>query len=107
MWRLLLLACLCASSVPGQLKLFVIQGNAEAPIDGQYGFGTVSMGDVRDIPFRLRNTGKSPTPLTVLSLAGVDFAFVNLPAVSLPAVPQSVAGGAAVDFTVRYAPSAY
>jgi hypothetical protein len=106
MWRLLLLACLCAGSVPGQLRLFVIQGNAEAPIDGQYGFGTVSMGDVRDIPFRLRNTGKSPTPLTVLSLSGVDFAFVNLPAVSLPAVPQSVAGGAAVDFTVRYAPSA-
>jgi Abnormal spindle-like microcephaly-assoc'd, ASPM-SPD-2-Hydin len=100
MRRLLLLACLCAGSVPAQLRLFVVQGNSEAPINGQYGFGTISMGDVRDIPFRLRNTGNSPTPLTVLSLAGVDFALVNP-----PAVPQTVAGGAAVDFTVRYAPS--
>jgi hypothetical protein len=106
MWRLLLLACLCAGSVPAQLSLFVVQGNSEAPINGQYGFGTVSIGDVRDISFRLRNTGNSLTPLTVLSLAGVDFAFINPPAVDPPAVPQSVADGAAVDFTVRYAPSA-
>src|SRR5260370_15967687 len=101
MRRLLLLAFLGAVSVPAQLSLFVIQGKSEAQIDGQYGFGTVSMGDVRDIPFRLRNIGKSSTTLTVLSLAGVDFAFVNP-----PAVPQNVAGGAAIDFTVRYAPSA-
>jgi hypothetical protein len=99
--RLLLLACLGAGSVPAQLSLFVVQGNLEAPINGQYGFGTVSMGDVRDVPFRLRNTGKSPTPLTVLSLAGVDFTFVN----STP-IPQSIAGGAAVDFVVRYEPTA-
>jgi len=73
----------CSSAVEA------LRGSGEfgGSIDGQYGFGTVSMGDVRDIPFRLRNTGKSPTPLTVLSLAGVDFAFVNP-----PAVPQSVAG---------------
>ena len=100
MRRLLLLALLGAGSVPAQLSLFVVQGDSEAPINGQYGFGTVSMGDVRDIPFRLRNTGNSTTPLTILSLAGVDFSFVNP-----PAVPQDVAGGAAVDFTVRYAPS--
>ena len=101
MRRLLLLALLAAGSLPAQLSLFVVQGDSEAQINGQYGFGTVSMGDVRDIPFRLRNTGTSSTPLTVLSLAGVDFAFVNP-----PSVPQDVAGGAAVDFTVRYAPSA-
>jgi ASPM-SPD-2-Hydin domain-containing protein len=101
MRRLLLLAFLGASAVPAQLSLFVVQGNSESLLTGQYGFGTVSMGDVRDIPFRLRNTGKSPTPLTVLSIAGVDFAFVNP-----PAVPQTIAGGDAVDFTVRYAPSA-
>jgi len=101
MRRLLLLAFLGAGSVPAQLGLFVVQGDSEAPINGQYSFGTVSMGDVRDIPFRLRNTGNSTTPLTVLSLTGVDFAFVNPPAVS-----QNVAGGAAVDFTVRYAPTA-
>jgi hypothetical protein len=59
------------------------------------------MGDFRDIPFRLRNTGKSAAPLTVLSLAGVDFTFVNS-----PAIPQNVAGGVAVDVTVRYTPSA-
>ncbi len=99
--RLLLLAFLGAGSVPAQLSLFVVQGDSEAPINGQYGFGTVSMGDVRDIPFRLRNTGNSSTPLTVLSLAGADFSFVNP-----PAVPQDVAGGVGVDFTVRYAPSA-
>jgi hypothetical protein len=99
--RLLLLACLGAGSVPAQLSLFVVQGNSEGPINGQYGFGTVSMGDVRDIPFRLRNMGTSTTPLTVLSLGGVDFAFV-----SPPAIPQNVLGGAAVDFTVRYQPSA-
>ncbi|HXI41064.1 MAG TPA: choice-of-anchor D domain-containing protein [Bryobacteraceae bacterium] len=99
--RVLLLAFLGASSIPAQLSLFVLQGDSEAPINGQYGFGTVSMGDVRDIPFRLRNTGNSSTPLTVLSLAGADFSFVNP-----PAVPQDVAGGAEVDVIVRYAPSA-
>jgi hypothetical protein len=81
MRRLLLLALLGAGSVPAQLSLFVVQGDSEGPINGQYGFGTVSMGDVRDIPFRLRNTGNSSTPLIVLSLAGADFSFVNPPSV--------------------------
>jgi hypothetical protein len=99
--RLLLAACLGACSLPAQLGLFVIQGGHEAPITGgQFGFGTVSVGDVTDIPFRLRNGGVGPTPLTVLTLAGQDFSFVNP-----PAIPQTVPAGAAVDFTVRYAPT--
>ncbi len=98
--RLLLLASLGACTLTAQLSLFVVEGNSEGLVPGQYGFGTVSMGDVRDIAFRLRNTGAAATPLTVLSLAGTDFTFVNP-----PAVPQTVTARAAIDFTVRYAPT--
>jgi hypothetical protein len=99
--RALLVVLFTACCLPAQLQLFVIQGNSEAPVTDEYGFGTISTCDFLDISFRLRNTGTSPTPLTVLSLAGVGFSFINP-----PQVPQTVSAGASLDFQIQFAPTA-
>jgi hypothetical protein len=100
MHRLLLVACLTVCSLPAQLQLFLVQNGSEAPVTSEYGFGAISTGDFRDIPFRLRNTGTTATSLTIFSLAGEGFTFINP-----PQVPQTVAGGAALDFSIHFAPS--
>lgn len=100
--RLLLVSCVTVCCLPAQLRLYLLQNGSEAPITDQYGFGTLSLGDFRDIPFRLRNVGTGSAPLTILSLSGVsDFSFVNP-----PAVPQTVPAGAALDLTIRFQPAA-
>ena len=66
--RLLLVACASVCCLQAQLRLYLLQNGSEAPISDQYGFGTVSLGDFRDIPFRLRNIGTGSTqscPLTM------------------------------------------
>jgi len=96
--RLLCMVLATACCLPAQLQLFVVQNNTEARISDQYGFGTISLGDDRTIPFRLRNAGKVSTPLTVFSLAGQGFSLLHDP------LPQSVAAGGKIDFNIRFAP---
>ena len=103
--RLLLAASLTACCLPAQFSLYVVlQDGTEALVSAQqgYDFGTVSLGDQADISFGLRNTGSSSATLTVFALAGVpDFSFVNP-----PAVPETVAAGDELHFTIRFRPSA-
>jgi len=95
----MLLACFGAASLPAQLQLYWVQGAYEAPLSQQYGFGTCAVCNSVDVPFRLKNTGANPTPLTILSVDS-PFSIVNA-----PQLPQSVPVNGAVDFTVRFAPT--
>jgi hypothetical protein len=92
------LACLGAASAPAQLQLYWVQGDYEAPVSQQYGFGMCAVCNAVDVQFRLKNTGANPTPLTILSVDS-PFSIVNA-----PQIPQTVAAGGAVNFTVRFAP---
>jgi hypothetical protein len=116
--RLLLFVALVVCRLPAQLSLFVIQsdsasnacvsvqGGSEKPVNPQqgYGFGTVSTGDACNIPFRLRNTGATSTPLTILSLNGTGFSIVS-PS-PLPQLPTTLDAGAAIDLIISFAPTA-
>lgn len=99
--RLLTAACLTACCLSAQFSLMLVQDGSEVPVPDQFGFGTLSLGDHRDVPFRLRNTSSSAANITVFALAGVaDFSFLNPPAVG-----TSIASGSAVDFQIRFQPS--
>ncbi len=100
MRRLLLLACVGAGCLSAQLQLNYVNGTYEAPITvAQYSFGTVAVGDSRDVQFSLVNTGTTATPLTMLSV-GAPFAVLYG-----PPLPQTVPAGGAVNFTVSFTPT--
>lgn len=100
MRRLLLLAFLGTGCLSAQLQLYYVNGSYQAPITvTQYSFGTVSVGDSRDVQFSLVNTGAAATPLTTL-IVGAPFAILYG-----PTLPQTVPAGGAVNFTVSFAPT--
>ncbi len=100
--RLLLVACLGAGCLPAQLQLFYVNGSYQAAITvPEYSFGTVAAFDSRDVQFALTNSGSAPTPLTTLSV-GAPFAILGFDPTTLP---QTVAPGASVNFTVTFAPT--
>lgn len=101
--RLLLLAGLGAGCLSAQLQLNYVNGSYQAPITvPQYSFGTVSVGDSRDVQFSLINTGTSSTPLTTLTV-GAPFSILYGPSPS--SLPEQVPAGGAVNFTVSFAPT--
>ena len=94
----MLLACFGAASLPAQLQLYWVQGAYEAPLSQQYGFGTCAVCNSVDVPFRLKNTGANPTPLTILSVDS-PFSIVNA-----PQLPQSVPVNGARFYRVLRSP---
>jgi hypothetical protein len=100
--RLMLLASLGAGCLPAQLQLFYVQGSYQAPITvPAYSFGTVAAFDSRDVQFALMNTGATSRPLTTFSV-GAPFLILDFDPTTLP---QTVAAGASVNFTVSFAPT--
>lgn len=101
MSRLMLLAFLGAGFLPAQFNLFLVQNGKEVAIPDQlYSFGTKAVGGTVTVEFHLRNTGTDAT-LTDLHFTGADFQFIPSP----PALPQTVAAGAAIDLMVQFSPS--
>jgi hypothetical protein len=66
---LLLAAAACASA---QVTLSTVQSGVATPVGQVYAFGSVALGSVADVDFRLTNTGSAPVYLTDLSLAGTS-----------------------------------
>jgi len=101
MRRLLVVAGLGAGCLSAQLQLNYVNGSYQAPITvPQYSFGTVSVGDSRDVQFSLVNIGAASTPLTTLTV-GAPFTILYG-----PQLPQTVPAGGSVPFTVSFAPTA-
>ncbi|MCL5742450.1 MAG: choice-of-anchor D domain-containing protein, partial [Acidobacteria bacterium] len=59
-------------------------------------------GDACDLSFRIRNTGAEAANLQTLSVSGAGFTLLNK-----PSLPFAVPAGAAVNFVVRFQPTAY
>lgn len=97
--RLLAIASLAAASLPAQFAFSVVRDGAETPAATLVQIGTAAAGDSLDTLFRVRNTGKSIAPLTMLSIAGSAYALADL-----PPLPASLMPGASLDFTVRFQP---
>lgn len=101
MARLVVLLVGAAWCLGAQFQLFKVTASVEMAVGAQYDVGTILPGGSRDVSFRLRNTGTTSATLTVLSAAGVGFSIPNG-----PALPEPLASGSAVDFTVHFAPNA-
>jgi hypothetical protein len=98
--RLALLA-LAPLLAPAELRTFVVAGGLEQPLGAICDVGSVTAGDALEIRLRVRNTGAAAGALQSVGVAGVGFSPGNL-----PPLPYTLAPGAAVDFTVRFAPAA-
>lgn len=89
---------LLAAPLAAQLQYFVVVGTAEEPLGESYFVGTVTVGDILDTTFRIRNPTEA-TLRAVMNVAGTGFRFA-----SLPAWPPDIPAGGALDFTVRFQP---
>jgi hypothetical protein len=88
-----------ALPLSAQLSFSVVLINGERPVNAQVQLDAAAAGDTLDTLFRVRNTSKSPAPLTFLTIAGSGFSLTNL-----PSLPATLSPGAYADFTVRFRP---
>lgn len=93
---LLVPCCLLA-----QLRLFLLEGQAERLVVGSHDLGAVETGEAREAAFRIRNAGLAEVRLEGLSVAGTGFALSRA-----PWIPALVEPGSLLDFAVRFEPAA-
>jgi hypothetical protein len=98
--RQLLFCLLTAAPLAAELSLSVVRDGAETPISSQVQLTPTPVGDTLDTSFRVRNTGKSNAPVTILAISGADLIITNR-----PDLPTTLAPAASLDFTVRFQPS--
>jgi hypothetical protein len=91
---LLVLVPLCAVA---QLQTLVVAGGVERPLGALCDVGSVAAGDALEARFRVRGSGT----LQTIKVAGTAFSLGDY-----PSLPYTLAPGAMVDFTVRFAPGA-
>ena len=96
---LLLAGFLAAAPLQAQFAFSVIQDSTENAIGAQFQLAPAAAGDTVDTLFRVRNAGKTASPVTTLSIAGSGFALENLPPLGTTLAP-----GDALSFTVRFHP---
>jgi hypothetical protein len=101
-WRTLGLVLLITAAAYAQTIniVTVATDGSETAVSSVIGFGQVAPGDNRDVHVRLRNPGTSAAALTALSLGATPTAGFTL--LGAPALPASIAAGAAIDFTARF-----
>ena len=100
MRRLLLLALSSAGCLCAQFQFNYVQGTYSAPITvPQYSFGTASVGDIRNVQFSVANISAATATLTTLTVTA-PFSILNG-----PSLPQAIPAGAAINFTVSFAPT--
>lgn len=95
---LLGLAPLCALA---QWQISLVEGAAERPAAGIVDLGTIDASDRLEARFRARNAGEASARLETLGVAGAGFSLG-----SGPALPVTVPGGGAVEFSLRFEPGA-
>ena len=84
----------------GQLRLYLVEAEAERLIVGTHDLGALEIGQRREVSFRVRNVGLLPAPLETLSVSGTAFSLGG------PAPPPRVLDpGFALYFSVRFEPA--
>jgi hypothetical protein len=89
---------LCALA---QWQIFLVEGGAERPAAGVVDLGTIDASDRLETQFRVRNAGAASALLQTLAVAGAGFWLG-----SAPALPVTIPGGGALEFSVRFEPGA-
>ncbi|MBI3280195.1 MAG: choice-of-anchor D domain-containing protein [Acidobacteria bacterium] len=84
-----------------QFQVFLVEDGAERRLSGFHDIGIAAVGDHIDTVFRIRNAGGSPALLDRVTVAGAGFALLT------PVAADTLAAGAHVDATVRFAPPAF
>ena len=100
--RLLLSIVLLPLAALAQLQLMVVDQGTERSAGALFDLGITAVGDAVDVSFRIRNTGTAPANLQTLSVSGTGFTLLNK-----PSLPFSVPAGSAVNFVIRFQPTAY
>jgi hypothetical protein len=108
---LLLATAVCASA---QVTLSSVQGGVATPVGQVYPFGSVALGSVADVDFRLTNTGSGPLYLTYLNVGGTTpspYFSVLCPlspdlcgGSALQELPILINPTGTLDFTVQFEP---
>ena len=98
----LALALLLPAAALAQLQLSQFDGVAEHPIanGAVYDIGKVTIGDVVDTRFHVRNTGPTAVPITAISVTGTAFSLT-----AAPFLGSTLASGAIVELRVAFAPA--
>lgn len=100
--------CACA-----QVTLSTVQGGVATPAGGAYAFGSVGLGSVADVDFRLTNTGSGAVPLYSIMLTGPyapDFSVACALSpdlcggASTQQLPIQINPTGTLDFTVQFEP---
>ena len=94
--RMFFTGLLAAAAAYAQLTLNVVDSSGEHAAPGVYGLGSVYVTETATALFRLRNSTADAVSVATLGVAGVGFSL------SGPAIPVTLAAGAAVDFTVAF-----
>ncbi|MCL4854581.1 MAG: choice-of-anchor D domain-containing protein, partial [Bryobacteraceae bacterium] len=96
---LALLACLPLVGA-AQLRVFVVDGEAERELTAQFDMGKADPGDSIEARFRVRNSGVSAETVQILTLGGAGFSFSNR-----HSTPYIIAPGFFMDFRVKFEPT--
>jgi hypothetical protein len=100
--RLLVSILLLPLAALAQLQLMVVDQGVERSVGVLFEVGVKAVGDSCDVSFRIRNTGTGSANLQTLSVSGAGFTLLNK-----PSLPFAVPAGSAVNFVVRFQPTAY
>lgn len=83
-----------------QLQVSLIQGSVELPVREVMDLGSVDASDVLEARFRARNTASAAVAVHTIQVAGAGFTRKDV-----PALPATLAPGAALEFSVQLAPA--
>ena len=78
-------------------------GLPQAAVSGGLNFGTVCNGATVDQTITVTNTGQAPLTINSVTISGA--ATPGLSVLPSPSLPQTIAVGASLTFTIRFAPS--
>jgi hypothetical protein len=92
-----------AAAASAQMQLLVVDApGSEKPVSNLYQIGSAAVGDRVDTIFRVRNTSQSSLVIRSLTLGGAAFTMFGQ-----PSLPNTIAPGLNMDFTVRFSPRDY
>lgn len=80
-------------------QLVVADGSGNPILNGALNFGSVAVGQTKDIPIKLRNDGNTTLTISAMSSPEAPFSFVT-------PKPVTVSPGTAYDMTIRFSPTA-
>lgn len=95
--RLLLAVATLPFAAFAQLQLFLYDGSTETAVGALTDFGTVAVGDTKELRFRARNNTGTAISLQTLALAGQGFTIT-----SAPSLPYIVAPTNFTEIRVRF-----